>query len=231
MKKPLHLGGNVSENSEAAAEPSPAVAVSVEHDPTPLVGLIAGGLRRRLAEPEFASRTKEITGVGVIRDNSTPQAVNLRLAAGSVTIEHGAAEDADATLVVDLAGGESEPEVSGAEKHGELVEFLEAVLEPPAVDWHEAAEGFWRVARARPGAPSGLLVRETESDEIIVFGAEKPAPYEIHGTAEALSTVFVGQLPLTEAVVQGTVFVRGGMVDLSILAGACFAIMIGGADA
>jgi hypothetical protein len=206
------------------------VSETIEEDPTPLVCLIAGALRRRQEEPEFTRTTPETSAVGVIRDKSTPQAVTLRLGDGGVHLEHGAADGADATLVVDLGGGEDEPEVSGGEEHPGLVEWLAALLDPPAVDWRLAAEDFWRVASARSGAPAGFLVHETESDETVLLGAKGPAPYEIHGPAEALCAVFLGQLPLTEAVVREAVFVRGKLVELSVLTGAGFAIMIGGGE-
>jgi hypothetical protein len=216
---------------QPSPEPSPVrVALEVEEDPTPLVGLVAGGLRARLADPEFADRVAVQAAVGVIRDTGTPQAVTASFESGTVRLQHGADPAAAATLAIDLSGAEPEPEVSGAEENGELVELLGALLEPPPVEWREAAAEFWRVAGTLRGGPASLLVRETESGEAIVLGGDEPAGYEIHGTAEALCTVFAGHLPLAEAVVQGVVHVRGSLCDLSLLTGACFAIMTGGND-
>jgi hypothetical protein len=209
---------------------SRAIAVRIEEDPTPLVAITATGLKRLLRDPGFAEQTASLRGVAVVNALSGPQALTLRLLGDAVELEHGAAPEAEVAVGVDLEEAGLEPAVTGEEARPDLCAWLFAVLEPPPLEWREAAGRFWEVARQRSGAPPALLVHEEDSGVRITFGTDAPDPYEIHGSAAALATLFSGQLPLAEAALRGAVRTRGSLLRMSVLTGAGFALMLGEGD-
>ena len=89
-------------------------------------------------------------------------------------------------------------------------------------DWGEAADRYWSVLSAMPGAPSALRLVELGGGEERALGEGRA--YEIHGSPEALLEVLSGRAPLIDAAFEGRVFIRGTFSELSVLTGACFAI-------
>jgi hypothetical protein len=88
--------------------------------------------------------------------------------------------------------------------------------------WAGAADRFWAVLAAMPGAPGSLRVVDLDSGEERLLG--EGAGYEIHGRPEALLNVLEGRTSLIDAAFEQSVYIRGTFAELSVLTGACFAI-------
>lgn len=95
--------------------------VDVEHDPVPLVLIMANVLRRNESDPRRARLLAHTTGRVVFRPASDPQGLTIEFRSGRVMVTRGAAPDADMTILADLATMSEEkppkPAVSGALSH------------------------------------------------------------------------------------------------------------------
>lgn len=208
---------------------SDAIALSIEDDAPPAVRAIARDLAACLADPSFADATWRVRGMVRVRSASTPEAVTLRIADGTVSIYHGADDDAEVTATAELSGtGNARPRIEGSGERPELAEWVSRVIVPPTRPWPEAAERFWAVLSRMPGAPEALLVVDIEADAERRFGSEGARACEIHGAPDGLVSVFTGRTSLMEAAFEGTVYMRGRFSDLSVLSGAGFEIRYGG---
>ncbi len=77
--------------------------VDVEHDPVPLVLIMANVLRRNESDPKRARLLAHTAGRVVFRSASDPQVVTIEFRRGRVMVTRGAAPDADMTIVAGLA--------------------------------------------------------------------------------------------------------------------------------
>ena len=186
----------------------------------------ANDLAACLEDPAFAEATGALGDAVVsVRASETPQALTLRIADHRVRLEAGAAEDAD--LVATLGGTALRPEIDTAGSRPELAEWVAKVFDPPVPPWQECGERFWSVLKPMAGAPGALLLVNLDDNGRRRYGSKDVAAYEIHGTTDGLVEVLTGRASMMEAAFEGTVSVRGGFPDLSVLSGAGFEIRYG----
>ncbi len=204
--------------------------VDVEHDPVPLVLIMANVLRRNESDPKRARLLAHTAGRVVFRSASDPQVVTIEFRRGRVMVTRGAAPDADMTIVADLATMSEEkppkPAVSGALSHLRLALAVSKLLDPPVGDWQQEAERFWAYASPRPGCPSGLKVTCLDDGRVAEFGV-RPAEYEIHGTAHRLRSVFSGGSVLGEDLLAGKLYAVGMLRHTAELTGCSLDWMMG----
>jgi hypothetical protein len=184
------------------------------------VAALATDLEACFEDPEFAATTERLRGTVGLSAAGTPQSATVRLADGEVSLAHGLAADADVTATLARRAAEA---LTGREEHPELAAWVERLCDPPRPDWDDAAARFWSVLSGMRGAPDGLRVVERGGGEERTFGADD-GRYEIEGRAEDLVEVLTGRASLFEAAYEGTVFIRGSFPQVSVLAGAGFAL-------
>lgn len=194
--------------------------VLVEDDPTPLVRLAARLIRLALAHAD-AEPLMAIGRAGVtvsVRSAHDAQAFTCTFTPGSIDLRHGAAADADAVLVVDVAKDLAlDSEASSGD--AALQELVDALLHPPIPRWRDAAQDFWHRTSADRGMPQELVVHCTDEDDQLVLGGGVPT-YTLSATSVDLARVLSGAAPLLDSVFSGAVAIRGTLPQLSVMAGA-----------
>jgi hypothetical protein len=196
------------------------LAVIVEDDPTPLVRVAARLVRLALPQVDAEALGQACSAEASVSVSSRAdaQALTCTFTAGSITLRHGAAADADAALVVDVAA-DLAPDLEKSSGDQHLVDLVDALLHPPVPVWRDAAQDFWRRTSADKGMPQELVVHCTDDDDRLVLGAGVPT-YTLSATGVDLARVLSGAAPLLESVFSGTVAIRGTLPQLSVMAGA-----------
>ena len=207
------------------------VQIALEDDPTPLVRIIGATLRRSARNPALEAKLRSMQGVVALKSSVDPQAVTIRFARGTVTLEHGVAADTGVVIEADLTKmnepNAEKPKVRGAARHLKLALAVGKVLEPPAGTWQDEARAFWEFARSHPRMPGVLLVVCTDDGSRLTLG-EGPPEYELHGSARALTSVFTGGSVLGEDMLNGKLCGVGSLQHLAELTGRSIAWMFGG---
>jgi hypothetical protein len=207
------------------------VQIALEDDPTPLVRILGATLRRSARNPALEAKLRSMQGVVALKSSIDPQAVTMRFAKGTVTLEHGVAADSGVVIEADLTKlnepGAPKPKVSGAARHLKLALAAGKVLDPPAGTWQDEARAFWEFARNHPRMPGVLLVVCTDDGARLTLG-DGPGTYELHGSARALTSVFTGGSVLGEDMLNGKLCGVGSLQHLAELTGRSIAWMFGG---
>ncbi len=209
--------------------------VVTEPDPTPLVMIIAGTVRRSLRAPGTAGRTRGVRGTFALRSLKDPQAVSVTLEESRILVRRGAT-GADVVISADLdlmaEPDPPKPKVSGAARHPRLALAAAKLLEPPLGSWQSEAEKFMEFALSSPEMPRPVRVVCTDDGAERTFGAVagEPPVLELHGTAHRLVNAMSGSTLITQDVLDGKLQVCGSLRDLSLLTGRALAWMFGGDD-
>ncbi|MEV4331076.1 hypothetical protein AB0K02_11115 [Streptomyces sp. NPDC049597] len=200
---------------------SGAVRIEVEADPTPLVLSLARVLRESAAVPELRDLLTGLTGTVALRSGLDAQAATLVFADCGVDVHHGVDAGVEAIPLVPFT------EYALAETPDPLAEAVATLLDPPLPEWRDAASSFWAANQGSEGFPEGLRVVCSTEEQEVRFG-EGSGAYEVHGPAEALSTVFSGR---GDSFVFGLalgVTVVGSVAQLSAMCGAHWKVRFGG---
>ena len=153
-----------------------------------------------------------------VRSSGDAQALTVSFSEGSIALRHGAASDADAALVVDIADDLAvDTEASSGDKV--LLDLVNALLHPPVPEWRDAAQVFWRRTSSGKGMPRELVVHCTDEDDQLVLGSGLPT-YTLSATGVDLARVLSGAAPLLDSVFSGAVAICGTLPQLSVMAGA-----------
>ena len=195
----------------------------IEDDPTPLAMEIAADLTRRLRDPAFEALTATVRGSAGVRVGPGPEAATVDVGEPAM-VRHGiVGAQVVATLGPDHRwdGGE----ISGADGHPELAEWVAALASPPPGDWRRAAERLWRELESASGAPGALLVADLASGEEQRFGDGSRA-YEIRGEPGPLLDLLEGRSELMEEASAGSIRIRGTFPEISVIAGACWRVRV-----
>jgi len=207
------------------------VQIALEDDPTPLVRILGATLSRSARNPALEAKLRGMQGVVALKSSVDPQAVTIRFAKGTVTLEHGVAADSGVVIEADLTRmnepNAPKPKVRGAARHLLLALAVSKVLEPPAGTWQEEARAFWEFARSHPRMPGVLLVVCTDDGSRLTLGDGTP-DYELYGSAHALTSVFTGGSVLGEDMLNGKLCGVGSLQHLAELTGRSIAWMFGG---
>jgi hypothetical protein len=210
------------------------IDVVCEDDATPLVLIIATQLRRAIADPEVARKAEDLRGVFALKSQKDPQAVTMRFENGNVRLERGVANDAQVVVTADLDNMNGpdapKPKVAGAIRHPRFALGVSKLLDAPAPPWQTQARAFWTYAQTVPDVPAHLRVVCIDDGAAVDLGTpatDQPA-YEIHGSAPALASVFSGGSVFGQDLLEGKLFSRGSLKDMSILTGCSINWMLRG---
>ena len=204
------------------------IDVVLEDDATPLVQIVAAQLRRATRDPERARKAALLRGAFALKSVKDPQAVTMRFGDGKVALERGVAADADVVATVDLdnmSGPDApKPKVSGALRHPRFALGVSKLLDPPPEPWQHHAQAFWTFAQTTPGMPRRLRIVCLDDGSALDLGNGSTAdateqPYEIHGSASALTSVFSGNSVFGQDLLEGKLFALGTLKDASIVTG------------
>jgi hypothetical protein len=201
-------------------ETTDGIAVIVEDDPTPLVQVAARLVRLAVphTEPEACGRAGAAEASVTVRSSGDAQALTVSFNEGSIALRHGAASDADAALVVDIANDLAVDTEASLGDQG-LLHLVNTLLHPPVPGWRDAAQHFWQRTSAGQGMPQELVLHCTDDDEQLVLGSGLPT-YTLSATGIDLARVLSGAAPLLDSVFSGAVAIRGTLPQLSVMAGA-----------
>ena len=197
------------------------VLVAVEPDPTPLVLSVARTLRSSAEVPELRTLMDGTTGPIALASVADSQAVTLDFVDGRIHVRHG------------VDGGLEPLELHFSPEYtvvggGELGEAVGRMLSPPLPDWNVAAQKFWDLNADTASFPEQLIIVCTDDDERVVFG-HGATPFEIHGSAESLSSVLSGQFDsFLIALGVGAIAVIGMGSQISVMCGAHWKVRFNG---
>jgi hypothetical protein len=191
--------------------------IKMEEDPTPFVLFIARTLRESAKDPHLRGTLSDMSGVLALRSVCDPQRATLRFDREVVTITHGALDDADAVVEVEIGGPLTFVDTRGDLK---LVAEADEVLHPTLQQWRQGAMDFWALSHEDRGMPRRLIVNCSDDDsDALVLGDGLPS-YEIRGPRVALERIFFGVDSILEAAFAGDIAVNGTLPQLSVLTGA-----------
>ncbi len=209
--------------------------VVTEPDPTPLVMIIAGTVRRSLDAPGTKGRIRGVRGTFALRSLNDPQAVSVTLEDSRVYVQRGST-GADVVITADLdlmaEPDPPKPKVSGAARHPRLALAAAKLLEPPLGSWRSEAERFMEFALRSPDMPRPVRVVCTDDGSEMTFGAvaDEPPVLELHGSGHRLVNAMSGSTLITQDVLDGKLRVCGSLRDLSLMTGRALAWMFGGIE-
>lgn len=203
------------------------VNFEIEREPPPVVLGVVTLLKRSAADPARRKRLERMSGVVGLKSVKDPQAATVRFGKGRLAVSSGVAEDVGVTITLDFDDATVKPKVSRAARHPVFALNLAKVLEPPKRAWQEEAEAFWTFAAQAPRMPQGLRVVCTDDGAELTLGQGGPDVYEIHGSADALRSVFSGASVLGQDMFEGRLFVVGSTQHASILTGRSIAWAMG----
>lgn len=191
--------------------------VEIEDNAVPIVRVVAAMARRSLAQPSVAKLAGRAKGKAVLRSMTDPQAVTAYFDGKVVRLERGAAEDADVTIVADLADDSVKPQLSGVARHPVLAMAMGKLLEPPVGEWRDEAETFMAKALSDGSCPRPLRLVATDETESQQWGGDGEPAIEIHGTRDQLAAAMSGSTLVAEEVLNGNLKLVGDLRDLSVL--------------
>jgi hypothetical protein len=201
--------------------------IETTKDAPPVVLGVATTLKRAAANPKLARRLGKMNGVLALKSSVDTLSATIRFERGTVRLSPGVAPDAGVVITLDFNNMAAKPKVKGAGRHPLLALGAAKVLEPPTGTWQEEAEAFWVFARDTPRMPSSLLVVCTDDGSELRLGETGEPAYEIHGTADALRSVFSGGSNFGEDTLLGKLRVVGTTEHVSVLTGRSIAWMMG----
>lgn len=215
--------------SPSLPAPHPSI-VETEADAPPIVLIVAATLRRAEQTPKLAALMEKASGNVALRSTVDPQAATIRFQHGRVRVERGVAPDTHVTIATDLNRMNDEdapkPNVTGAATHLRLALIAGKVLDPPVGPWQDEATRFWAHVSRHPASPTGLRVVCLDDRSELALGTT-PAPYEIHGTAHRLATLFSGNSVFGEELLAGHLYGVGSLQHTAELTGRSLAYMMG----
>jgi len=204
--------------------------VEVEPDPVPIVLILAATLRRAARTPKLATAIGRTQGNVAVKSTVDPQAATMRFGNGGVLVVRGVSDDTDVVISADINTMADEhppsPKVSGLARHPKLAYTVGQLLDPPHGTWQQEAQRFFAFATKSPGVPRSMRVVCTDDGSELMIG-ERPAAYELHGSAHALLNVFCGNTVLGQDLLDGKLFAVGKLAHLAELTGRSLAWMLG----
>jgi hypothetical protein len=206
-----------------------ASGVTIEIPPhaPPFVRGVGAMLKRSAAHPPLAKRLRGMSGVLGLRSASDPQTATVRFAKGRIALSSGVASDAGVVITLDPNDASVKPKVVGAAKHPLFALGLAKVMEPPKGTWQQEAAAFWDFASSTPRMPARLRVVCADDGMETTFGASDGPMYEVHGSADALASVFSGSSILGQDMLEGRVMCVGTIEHVSVLTGRSIAWAFG----
>jgi hypothetical protein len=207
--------------------------VVLEDDPTPLVRIIATTLGQSMTDPDVARKAANLKGVFALQSAKDPQAVTMRFASGRVDLARGVADDAQVVVTVDLdnmSGPDApKPKVRGALRHPKFALGVSKLLDADKRPWTAHADAFFAFAAAEPDMPAHTRVVCLDTGETRDFGGtDAAAEYEIHGSGDALTSLFSGGSVFGQELLDSKIYAVGSLRHTSILTGQSIAWMMRG---
>jgi hypothetical protein len=221
------------------------ITVKTSADPRPITLVLANVLRRSATDPELAEIMQGLQGVLGLQSSTDPQRVTIRFVSGEVVVENGLDPAADVVITSDFnaPSGPDAPRpgireafalARAAARRPVFAQAAAKVLEPPLPSWRSAVEPFWQTCCRMATRPESLKVVCTDSGtdggEIVLHrdpsAAVSGPAVEIHASAQILARCFVGDAVIGEVAQAGDLAIRGSLADLSVLTGACLAVML-----
>jgi hypothetical protein len=147
------------------------------------------------------------------------QSATLTFTGDEIQVVHGVAPDAECALSFELDGPFSWTESLATMSESTDVGALQALLNPPPIEWKQAAQRFWDLNVGTPGFPDQLIVRCEDFSEEITFGTDGSV-YVISGPSANLSRVLEGIDSIGDAAYLGSIKVEGSFAQLSVMVGA-----------
>ncbi len=203
------------------------VTFDLEPHAPPFVRGVGGMLKRAAALPSLRKRLERMKGVLGLRSSVDPQCATVRFDRGNIALSPGVAADAGVVITLDPNDATVKPKVAGAARHPLFALDLAKVMEPPTGTWQDEATSFWAFASDTPRMPARLRVVCTDDGAEASFGDGNGSVYEIHGTAEALCSVFSGASILGQDMLDGKLQLVGSIEHASILTGRSIAWAFG----
>ena len=211
--------------------------VVLEADATPLVRIIATTVRASMRDAGVERKAERLRGVFALRSAKDKQAVTMRFSRGRVDLARGVAPDAQVVVTVDLdnmSGPDApKPKVSGAARHPLFALGVSKLLEPAARPWSAHARDFWTFASDRERMPERLTVVCIDDGAVLELGDTAAADadadlehYAIHGSADALVSIFSGNSVFGQDLLDGKVYAVGSLEHASVLTGGFLAWMM-----
>lgn len=190
--------------------------ITIEDDATPLVHFVGTTLRKSSERALTEQVALPESGSYSVTTEDGIQSATLTFAGDEVHVVHGVDAESNFTLSFDIDGpfAWSVDQADSADARA-----LRALLNPPLLEWKNAAQRFWDLNQGTPGFPDQLIVRCSESSEEITFGSEG-ATYVITGPALNLSRVFEGIDSIGDAAYMSRIKVEGSFAQLSVMVGA-----------
>lgn len=206
--------------------------IVVAQDAPPVARVLAQTLRRAATDPGLAASIRSLRGGFALRSAKDPQAATIRFGDGKVEVVGGIDKEALVVVTADLdrmgQPGAPKPKVEGALRHPLFAMKASKVLEPkPAGGWREAVRDFVSRAEGRGGLPDPLLVVCEDDRSELRIGRDGSPRLEIHGSADALKAVFVGDAHPGEAWLGGRIKVLADFETVQRFAGLAQALMFG----
>jgi hypothetical protein len=203
------------------------VTIVVARHAPPFVLGVAAMLKRSAAHPPLAKRLRGMSGVLGLKSASDLQTATVRFDKGHIALASGVASDAGVVITLDPNDASVKPKVTGAAKHPLFALAIAKVMEPPKGTWQSEAASFWEFASPTPRMPPRLRVVCTDDGTETTFGATDGPLYEVHGSADALASVFSGSSILGQDMLEGKIQVVGTIEHVSILTGRSIAWAFG----
>ena len=204
-----------------------APTITVAPDAAPFACGVAATIKRSATDPALAKRLLAMKGTLALRSAADKQAATVRFESGVVTVSNGASPDAGMTITLDPNDASVKPKVKGALTHLPFALHVAKVMEPPAKAWWDEAAAFWEFAADSPRMPDQLVVVCTDDGGTATYGTDGGTRYEIHGSADALRSMFGGSSIYGEDILSGKLLCIGSFEHASILTGRSIAWVMG----
>lgn len=196
--------------------------VTIEDDATPLVRSLARTLRASLRVPELGEVAVGINGSLALASVADAQSATVTFEPDEIHVAHGVGAG------LEPVGLHFIPEYTLGESADPLAAATARLLSPPLPTWRDAAVHFWEVNRDSRGFPTQLRVVCLDEDAEVRCG-DGTETFEVHGDAEAISSVLSGQGDnFLFAVAAGLISIRGRSAHMSVMSGAHWKVRFDG---
>jgi len=203
---------------------NPAIVVSTENDPTPLVKIFANKFTKALSQPDFARKVSKFNGSFAMASTKDPQSITIDVADGAIKICRGIQPRAKIEIRMDFDKPVN-PRVIGLFRHPLFALQASRLLDFPAISWTDAVHQFWTAHQDYPGMPLGIRIACTDESREISLGDEQQMT--ITGKANDLAEVFAGDSVFAQSCILGKFKVEASFEHLVVLSDLTLQIMLG----